>query len=108
PTAAAPSTDVPTAPPPPPPATPAPPPIAASPATSAPGVTFLPPLGAQPTGSLGSLDEAAHQFLAVEICEWTGTSCNGPLVRRFIAPDALRIVSSDFGEAYQATWQVKG
>ncbi len=78
--------------------------VVAAPPSAVTGFYFLPPIApARPVGvqaDLGLLD-----VLAVEICEWTGTGCVLPLVRRMTsttdATDRLQLVENTF---YRTTW----
>lgn len=81
--------------------------VSAAPSTPAAAI-FLPPLGPAPiNGTVGALDQAALPYLTMEICEWAGTGCLQPLVRRFgVGPDGLQLGAS--GDAIVADWRASG
>jgi hypothetical protein len=70
------------------------------------GFYFRAPIVAGTPAGTGEFDGSILDLLAVEVCEWDGTACVGPLVARMTAksdlPGRLRIVEG--AGYYQALW----
>lgn len=70
------------------------------------GFYFLTPIAQTPDAI--RTDPTLVDLLTIEICEWNGTSCTGPLVRRFTStnnpPDRLRLADNAF---YRADWSTQ-
>ena len=72
------------------------------------GFSFVPPI-ADGTTAVGERDASLLDLLAVEICEWNGSACVQPLVRRLTSRDdpPARLQLTD-DASYRALWKTQG
>jgi ZU5 domain len=72
------------------------------------GFHFFPPI-AESTVAESARDKSLLDLLSVEICEWNGTACVQPVLRRLTSKDdpPAGLTISDDG-VYQALWKTQG